>query len=382
MKIGLLTYYGDLNFGTNLQAYATLLALKSIYPHDEVEIIPLHTFWLRIIPYKSFNPVSIYRDYIRIKKFAQFKRVNLQVVEKEPNITSPQEALDYIASRNYDVIYVGADTLLELDRLPKGYDGLSCYWLKDIKAKKIIVAASAKNTQFELLSKKQQADMVSAVSQFSKIAVRDRATYSLFANCVDKEHIEMIPDPTFSFNTDFSFADSYLGKKKVKLPNKSIYINSVGCDSWLSGVVATLKENGYFIVTPRPTPWTDLSLNDMGPLEQAGIFRNFKLVLTHRFHEGVFCLKNHTPFILYAPNGMMTSDGESKHVSLLKDFNMYPQAFLGSQDTTLNLSNIIERINSVITMFDVKSIDEKMANNASIYNSYLNKTSQLVKSKK
>ena len=367
MKIGLLTYYGDLNFGTNLQAYATLLALKSIYPHDEVEIIPLHTFWLRIIPYKSFNPVSIYRDYIRIKKFAQFKRVNLQVVEKEPNITSPQEALDYIASRNYDVIYVGADTLLELDRLPKGYDGLSCYWLKDIKAKKIIVAASAKNTQFELLSKKQQADMVSAVSQFSKIAVRDRATYSLFANCVDKEHIEMIPDPTFSLKIDYSFVETYLKEKKISFPNKTVYINSASSDEWLSKVVDELKENGYCIVTPRPTGWTDLSLNDMGPLEQAGIFKYVSFVISHRFHEGVFCLKNHTPFILYAPNGMMTANGESKHVSLLKDFNLYPYSFLGSIDTAIYADNVLGRLQQVRALFKIEQIDSVMEKNKTSY---------------
>ena len=45
MKIGLLTYYGDLNnCGTNLQAYATYMELKKFYPNDEVEIVPIHTF--------------------------------------------------------------------------------------------------------------------------------------------------------------------------------------------------------------------------------------------------------------------------------------------------------------------------------------------------
>ncbi len=44
MKIGLLTYYGDLNCGTNLQAYATFSAIKNVYPNDTVEVIPFHGF--------------------------------------------------------------------------------------------------------------------------------------------------------------------------------------------------------------------------------------------------------------------------------------------------------------------------------------------------
>lgn len=57
MKIGLLTYYGDLNnCGTNLQAYATYMELKKFYPNDEVEIVPIHTFialskYMRYVPF-------------------------------------------------------------------------------------------------------------------------------------------------------------------------------------------------------------------------------------------------------------------------------------------------------------------------------------------
>lgn len=373
MKIGLLTYYGDLNFGTNLQAYATLLALKAAYPDDCVEIVPLHTFWLRIIPYKSFNPVSIYRDYIRIKKFAQFKRVNLQVQEKEPNITSPQEALDYIASRNYDVIYVGADTLLELDRLPKGYDGLSCYWLKDIKAKKIIIAASAKNTQFENLSGLQKKEMKVAISQFTHIAVRDQATFDLFSHFVGESQIEYLPDPTFSYAIDYSYADNYLKLKNVCIPTKSIYINCASSDVWLDTVACEIKKSGYYIVTPRPVKWSDLSLNDMGPLENAGIFKYFDFVITHRFHEGVFCLKNHTPFLIYAANGMLTSKGESKQVSLLKDFDLYPECFLGSKDTIIQSQDILSRMKLAKKMFDEDKIECGMNKNKVIYLGYIQK---------
>ena len=148
MRVGLLTYYGDLNCGTNLQAYATLLALRKVYPDDDVEIIPFHGFRARMMPYKTFSPVNIYHDIIRFKKYADFKRNQLHVTHDHV-ITDVAKALDFIASRKYDIIYVGADTLLELDRLPKGYNGISAYWLKDVRTKKILIAASSKNVDFD-----------------------------------------------------------------------------------------------------------------------------------------------------------------------------------------------------------------------------------------
>ena len=127
MKIGLLTYYGDLNCGTNLQAYATYMAIKSVYPNDIVEVIPFHGFKPEVRPYKSFNPASIFRDIIRIQKYKKVKYEWLNIKSEDPIIGNVETALRYIASFSFDRIYVGADTLLELDRIAT--DGLSAYWL-------------------------------------------------------------------------------------------------------------------------------------------------------------------------------------------------------------------------------------------------------------
>lgn len=377
MKIGLLTYYGDLNFGTNLQAYATLRAVRSIYPNDEVSIIPLHTFWLRIIPYKSLAPASIWRDFVRIRKYDKFKKKYLGITGKDPHFRSHQLALDYIKSLNYDRIYIGADTLLELDRLKPDYDGISCYWLKDVPADKFVIAASAKSAQFDNLLSKQQEELKTAAAQMKMIAVRDRSTYTLFSHLVDESRIEVIPDPTFTSCIDYAECEAYLKKKKINLPPKSVYINCASGDEWLSPVVEVLKDNGYKVVTPRPMPWTDLSLNDLGPVEQSGIYKYFDFVITHRFHEGVFCLKNHTPFLVYALSGFTTRNGESKQVSLLKDFGLFPQGYLGDCDYGIDTSNILKKIEALKSVFDINKIDMQIAQNADRYMDYLRRTENL-----
>ena len=126
MKIGILTYYGDLNFGTNLQAYSTYLMVKSLHENDEVEIIPFHGFYNFNKPFKSTSIKSVLRDCERIRKYAEFRKKYLNI-KKDRTIRDVKKAISYINDRGYDRIYVGADTVLELDRLRKGEDGLSAY---------------------------------------------------------------------------------------------------------------------------------------------------------------------------------------------------------------------------------------------------------------
>ena len=95
MKIGLLTYYGDLNCGTNLQAYATFSAIKSIYPNEVVEVIPFHGFRPEIRPYKSLSPASIYRDIIRMQKYKDFKCDELYIQGRDPIIYNVKKAVSY-----------------------------------------------------------------------------------------------------------------------------------------------------------------------------------------------------------------------------------------------------------------------------------------------
>ncbi len=371
MKIGVLTYYGDLNFGTNMQALSTLKSVRDAYPDEQVEIIPIHTFIPRIVPYKTFSPISIWRDVIRIYKYHRFKKKYLGVIGHDPIIRNLDKAIEYIQSRGYERIYVGADTLLELDRLSTSYDGLSAYWLKDVKADKYVVAASCKSTQYEKLSEKQKEDMKIAISQFKGIAVRDRATFELFAHFVDKDMINVLADPTFNYGVDSSYTEAYLRRKGISIPKKSVMIQSASEDIWLDEVVKELKAAGYFIVTLRPIHWTDLSLNDMSPLEQSAIYRYVEFVITLRFHDCVYCLMNHTPVLSYARGGMSTSTGESKQMSVMKDFCLYPEGYLGSVDQGIQYDNILDRIEKVRKKFDPIQIDKKIKDYADNYKSYL-----------
>ncbi len=377
MKIGLLTYYGDLNnCGTNLQAYATYMELKKFYPDNQVEIIPIHTF-VALSKYMKYVPFLTYPFYHKMeRKYKQFKKESLGVC-KEHMIKDVDEALRFVASSNYDRIYVGADTLLELDKVPEGYDGLTVYWLKDIRADKFLIAASSKNVEYDKLSEKQKTDMKIAISQFKGIAVRDRATKELFSHYVSEDKVRYVADPVFTLEPNHALTEEYLKSRNLVIPPKSVLIHATFSEKWPRKMVKKLHKLGYTVFAPRFNTWADVMLNDMSPLEQFGIYKYFDFVITHRFHDCVFCLKNNVPALIYIKdrNELATGKGDSKHVSLLKDFGLYPQGFCGCCDEQGNLDfDAEEKISALRDVFDVESIQRNIAKKKSDYEEYLKST--------
>lgn len=352
MKIGILTYYGDLNCGTNLQAYATLCAVKKSFPHDNVNIIAFHGFTPpNVRPYLYHcTPISLWRDLKRIKGYKSFVQHFLGVINS-PIIRNPQEALSYIDSFGYDRIYIGADTLLELDRLPKNYDGLSAYWLSPkVQAKQYLLSASAKNVSYKNLTHRQKEELISCIPNYNGISVRDMTTFRLIANFIAKEKILLTPDPTFTLEIEDYHAANYIKRRNLKLDNV-ICLHTLRDDQWASGFVKLAKEKGYQIASFRPARWADFELNDMTPFEQLGIYRFFKCMITHRFHDTVFCLKNNCPVISYPVSCAYIDDnGDSKYSTLLSHFDLCDLCLIDDRQSIVP-EVLMEKVDNVISEF-------------------------------
>ena len=369
MKIGLLTYYGDLNCGTNLQAYALLTHLCSLFPADGVEIVPLHGFnppgrhpYLHQCTFRT-----LCNDVVRMRKYKSFVKSNLGVV-KDHVIKDVDKALRFINDRNYDAIFVGADTLLELDRIHDN-NNLSLYWLSPkVKAKKFMVAASVKNVEYASLTPMQKEKMSMTLSDFSGYAVRDSTSITLLENFIPQSSIDLLPDPTFGLNVDYRYVEAYMSDRKLNIPSKSILFHTNKEDLWVESEIERLKSDGYKIYSFRPVSWADEVLNDMSPLEQLGIYRYFDCVVTHRFHDAVFCLKNQTPMLLYSPHGFSVGqNGSSKFSDLLNMFGLYETNFLCTYE------NLSLKVNDAKNAFVSKRmvIDSEIRRLLEKYNSYL-----------
>ena len=354
MKIGILTYFGDLNIGTNLQAYATLEQVKKISPNSEIEFINISSFKHKNRPFiKNITLKSLLNDISRINKYKTFIKSKFPLSNpKQLILNSYEEGVKNINSNKYDVVIVGADTLLELHRMKP--DTISFYWLsKKINAKKFMIASSARDTTYDALSNKQRELLKETINNFNLIGVRDDATYRLINSLETKltDSIEKVPDPTFTLDVDYTHIEKYLTHKKITIPQKTVCLNFSLDDKWIKDVVYELKKENYTIASFRPAPFVDILLNDLGPLEQLGIYRYFSVVITNRFHDTIFCLKNNTPFLTFPfDTSYITADNESKYQSLINTFGLLDTNFF-IPDSQFNPSKINNLVDVAIESF-------------------------------
>lgn len=377
MKIGLLTYYHDMNCGTILQAYAGLQALKKTYPKDDVSIIPLHAIKMPFRPYfHDATLLMILRDLRRV--FGNNRIIKNELgVPRSHEIIEVEKGVKFISDYKCDKIYVGADTLLELNRTkPTDYDGLSYYWLSDtIKAKKYMLAASCGNEDYNKLSEKQKEDMRRVLSSYSGFGVRDDNTENLLAHFVDRKLIQRVPDPTYTLTVNYSYIDKYLADRHLDIAENSILIHSSKEDTWVPKLADSLRKQGYKIYSLAPAKWADVCIFNINAFEQLGLYRYFRLVITNRFHDSIFCMKNGTPMLLYKPGRDQDSTtGESKFSSLIKQAGLYPLNLL--EERVITADSVLERVECSINNFykHVAEISTFLTEQEKAYWDYLNLT--------
>ena len=136
------------------------------------------------------------------------------------------------------------------------------------------------------------------------------------------------------------------------------------------------KGKGYTIVSLRPAPWADIVLNGLSPLEQLGVYRYFSAIVTHRFHDTIFALKNGIAPLTYVSDSSYTTTlGNSKCSSLIEDFDLYPHHIIDNP-AQLTAAHFIERIEKIIATFDSRKedIERKITSCAQTYIDFLHRS--------
>lgn len=352
-KIGILTYFGDLNLGTTLQAYSTLNAVQKVFPEAHTEIVNFLPMRIWNKPFLSYISLeSLINDFRRIRNYTSFLKRNFQLSHGKLITSSTQMALAYIRKQGYDIIFVGADTVLELHRVKSGE--LPVYWLDpSLTCKKVMIAASARSVTYCDLSVKQKQLMKESIDGFDFCGVRDESTFKLISNFVPENNskLNFVPDPTFTLEIDHKPIEKYLKQKGLKFDINTICFHLNRKTHWANELSNKFKKSGYRIASFRPAKYADVFLNALSPLEQLGIYKYFKLVITDRFHDTIFCLKNGTPMITFPfSTGHITQFGDSKYSSLLNTFGIRETNLFDKQDQQ-NAEYIYENYEDAVHSF-------------------------------
>lgn len=386
MKIGILTYFtdipyfNDINPGMNLQAYSVYQAVREAYPDDEVEMIRFHSWfaiwriYLTGITWESFK-----KDCRQFWQYYLFNR-NHRKSRKALITMNYEKATRFFNSLGYDAIYVGSDTLLEMFRATQ--DKLTPYWLSpEVKAHKFMMAASARDASYGKLTARQRELMQASIDGFEQLGVRDEATRALISHFVEEkdDRLQLVPDPTFYLDIDYSAADSYTKRSGMAQCGKPIVcFHLLKTDTFADELAKMFHQKGWLVASLRPAKYADFLLKDLSPMEFAGIFRYFDLTITHRFHDSVFSIKNLTPFIVYPPSASYKSEGgHSKQSSLTNAFGLTDICLIeGIQK--MEVSMIMERAMNAISEFNKRKpgIQEQLLRYKKQLNEYIQRTTQ------
>lgn len=243
MKIGILTFYREINFGANLQALSTYGYLKKS-GHDPIFIYycseKKEKVWGTIMDFEA-QP-RCHRDFVD------------SVIIKQTRVCRDSNDINRIISENaIEAIIVGSDAVLQhhpfIDRIKFSKKRLitiktafpdtsypNPFWGAGINEKVCLtlMSASSQDSEYFHFSSAMKKRMAKDLSRFSYISVRDDWTQKMISSIlsITKNNVEVpiTPDPVFNFNKNAG--EFVLSKEKTlekfRIPEKYVLVSLFG----------------------------------------------------------------------------------------------------------------------------------------------------------
>ena len=348
MKILVITFTGGLNPGTYMQALGVKTALLRLWPDADVDFLNFYNFKegnaygargkkdaiLNTILQKGYAAYRLLRyNKLRSKNFRYTQRIDLFHYSEQ----------DVEMLKKYDLIVIGSDTILEK---AYGKDGCICLNWMPLEIPKIYFAASASPANFK--GTKQLKDVA---EKASFIGLRDDLTINFFEQelGVDPSRIIKQPDPSFFLNIDsLDITDSM--RRRLKSEENYALYNFSSNFPLRKELADGIRSCGYKVVTTAYSPYSDICFPKVNALEWAGLFKYMDIIVTERFHDSVFGLRNGKPVVAidWDPN-RFSSDGDSKTLRILQDYGM--EQFHFNLATDSQLVQVVESIKNIRDVF-------------------------------
>lgn len=242
MRIGVLTFYKEINFGANIQALSTYCYLKR-YGHDPI-----------FINYYSKEKEELWGPLMENDPQPHCHRVFIDntIVDQTEICRDVEDVNLAIKKYQIDRIIVGSDAVLQhhplRDRLffskkrlinvrmkfpettfPNPFWGVGI----DKNVKMALMSTSSQDSEYNHFSVSMKKEMKDALCRFTYLSVRDSWTQNMLISILGdefKKKIKVTPDPVFNFNNnapEFIPEHDYI-LNKYNLPSKYVLISLFG----------------------------------------------------------------------------------------------------------------------------------------------------------
>lgn len=309
-KAGILTLFGEYNFGNRLQNYAVQEVLKKY--NLEVETI-------KYLLKDSQNPII--NNEIEENRLQKFKEFNKNIKFAEDILYMDCPTPNNFAEE-YDYIVLGSDQIWNYSFKSFSDKAFGSF---APKYKKIALAASfgvdyvpEKDSILYNTCKKYLEDI-------KAISVREEAGKNIIKELTGREDVEVLIDPTMMILTEKweSIANKPEKLKSDKFIIKS-FLGTVSEEIELE-LDRVAKENNCDIIdiSDKNSPFFNV-----GPAEFLYLEKNAFLVATDSFHSCVFSILFNTPFVIFKRQDKVKSM-YSRIETLMKKFEMEYRIFDG-----------------------------------------------------
>ena len=309
-RAGIVTLFGEYNFGNRLQNYAVQQVLrkngldaetiKYIGLEDDVPVIRNEKDERRLKKFKSFNENIEFADEILYKEYEAPKKF----------------------AEDYDYIVMGSDQIwnFTFDKIFSD-KALGTFVPKE---KRVSFSASfgvdyvpeEGSSLYELCK--------NGLNDIKSISVRESAGKEIVKKLTGRDDAEVLIDPTMML--DESEWEKVMKKPENLKTDKYIlksFLGDVSNDVWKElRRVADENDCEIIDISDKNSPYYD-----MGPAEFLYLEKNAFLVATDSFHSCVFSIIFSTPFVIFKRQSKDLQSMYSRIETLLETFDMKNRVF-------------------------------------------------------
>lgn len=362
MKVGILTFHRATNFGTVLQAYATVTALQEL--GYEAELIDYRPDYIentirtrRIKDSKNLKKIlSIVINKIIYGNQMTLKNKNfLEFISEIPTSAHVYRTVEDVqqAAQQYDIILSGSDQLW--NEKITGSD--NTYFIPFEHKKKVSYASSF---GVRTISEERKTKIREYLEDFKYISVREKTAEIIVKEILDGYNIsdikiERVIDPTLLVKKE---TWCQLLNNNLNLPKEGYILTYYMIETpILRKITKKLeKETGLPVVNIKPSK-KQMVLHEgknmmwAGPREYLRCYAGAKYVVTNSFHGSAFAVNFEVPMYVAPLPVSMAGEVNSRLVELLEWYNL-SERWIDSDDA-------IENINYKDKLNGLKEIKEK-----------------------
>ncbi len=324
MNVGIMTFWGSVNYGAFLQAYALVQKLNR---EEGINAEIINFRMKRELNYYT-QELRIQRNFIKvffnIVRYEMFKTMQKALILSDMAMVSDSiDGFVEFVSGKYDVVIAGSDEVWKIDDL-RGFPN-PYFLFGDIKCAKMSYAASGRD-DFSKLDSDQIRLLRENLREFKYIGVRDKKTYDSINDIVGDKKVFLNLDPTltYGFSADRERGRKLLEKKfGVRTNNRCIgvmYTEQKPSKPILAKWIDQITDNRTRIIPLYDWVGGYKNRPDLTPFDLVDIISALDGLVSMYYHGVCISIITQTP--VWAIESRANSNETSKLYDLVSRFNM------------------------------------------------------------